>query len=682
MRMEEQEKTHIETVSSPHKGIKKQIDQNIQNAFRALNEYLWNCIDANSKNIWIDIELEKEILKGDIKEIEIKDDGNGINYDHLKKETFGVFNQSEKENIEEKHHSIPHGKNGYGRFSFIKFCNSVKWETVYKDTDGENKRYNIKIEHDQLNKYLPSEKEQTKELSGTKVIFSEFHQNNPLIDTKSKNKLSFIIQHIKLEFGWLIELTGINIFINKHKIDLSNLIETKIENEKLKIKDREFNLKVIFWNEKLIEESSRYYFINSKEKETYTKQINLIKINELNVSCYINSVFFDDYSDYAIRKTEEKTLVDNGEIYLELLEELEEVLLKKSKNLRRFLVENKFRDLSKKSYYNDLFVSSIEQKIKKPLFEKATKTIINYSPEIFKKKNDTQNKLILNFIYNSLDNDQSRQILINILKMLVNEENKSNLAELEKQLSKYKLENILGLIKLVEERFTTLEYLIKVIFDKDFYYLESDLQRLIEKEFWIFGEEYCLIGSENDRFKKLLEIYYEKILKFSTEEIKDIKASKKEVDLMISRKDWFGKNLTNTIIEIKKPGITLNTKNLDQIKEYSRIISEINEFNSNGEEWIFILIGNDYDQAVIDEIENKSSRREGLLIDNKRINHKIYVKKWSDILDDVNFRLKKLKETLNLKEERITEEVEKEISNAKGEKQKFLSKILKNDNKN
>jgi len=147
---------------------------------------------------------------------------------------------------------------------------------------------------------------------------------------------------------------------------------------------------------------------------------------------------------------------------------------------------------------------------------------------------------------------------------------------------------------------------------------------------------------------------------------------------MISRKDpSFGESIVNTIVEIKRPGSEskLKEKNLAQIKSYAKDISNIDKFNSNGEEWNFILVGSGYNDEVKYEIKNKSSLKEGLLLDKPEINQKIYVKKWADIIRDARYRMEYLKKKLDLEERQIAEEVEKEISLAKGDRQAFLNNI-------
>ncbi len=128
------------------------------------------------------------------------------------------------------------------------------------------------------------------------------------------------------------------------------------------------------------------------------------------------------------------------------------------------------------------------------------------------------------------------------------------------------------------------------------------------------------------------------------------------------------------VIEIKRPSIKLGKKELDQIKEYMEIIS--GEPSCNGEEfeWTFYLIGNDFNDHVRREISSISSRGEekkGLAFCDVKNHQKLYVRKWSDIINvDQKSRYKFLQDKLNLELEnleriKVDDVVESVIKNKK-----------------
>jgi DNA mismatch repair ATPase MutL len=67
-------------VEASHKSILSQIEDRIKNPFDAFNEFIWNSLDANAKNVEITIETGTN----SINKMEIVDDRDGINYEKLK----------------------------------------------------------------------------------------------------------------------------------------------------------------------------------------------------------------------------------------------------------------------------------------------------------------------------------------------------------------------------------------------------------------------------------------------------------------------------------------------------------------------------------------------------------------------------------------------------------------------
>ena len=79
----------------------------------AISEYIWNGFEANAKKVSIEYILNEAF---GVKELIIKDNGDGINYDELG-ETFGAFLASKKNLLSLQIKSK--ANKGKGRFSFL-----------------------------------------------------------------------------------------------------------------------------------------------------------------------------------------------------------------------------------------------------------------------------------------------------------------------------------------------------------------------------------------------------------------------------------------------------------------------------------------------------------------------------------------------------------------------------------
>jgi hypothetical protein len=207
-------------------------------------------------------------------------------------------------------------------------------------------------------------------------------------------------------------------------------------------------------------------------------------------------------------------------------------------------------------------------------------------------------------------------------------------------------------LKEIDHRLELVEVLKVLLFEKTMETLEvKHLQKILNEDFWIFGEQFRLFSNTEGSLKKVLIDYAKKIL-----EIKDPELNSKpngEVDLFLTRTEPVTETKQkNIIVEIKRPSKKLGKKEFDQIEKYMRGIKDQGICNGNNQYWEFYLVGNDYDDYIKDKLEQIRPLGEidrGLVItmgDNK---FKIYVRKWSDILEvEWGTKMKYLKDKLQI----------------------------------
>ena len=257
------------------------------NSVKSICEYVWNGFDANANHIRINTKTNQF---GQISEVQICDNGKGVEFDHLP-EKFKPFYQSEKVyNPNEKHLNI-HGKKGVGRLTFFTFASTAKWRTVYRK-QNENYIYNITIESDKLDLFTHDEEVLTSEPTGTIVSF--YNITDPELTV---NKLE--AELIK-DFCWYLELNKDNhysIYVDDTILDYSPLVVER-DSKDFSVKDinLSFSVDYVCWAQKL-SEYSKYYYLDSnnitKEKE-YTTFNN--KGDSFYHSIYIRSSLFDKFN--------------------------------------------------------------------------------------------------------------------------------------------------------------------------------------------------------------------------------------------------------------------------------------------------------------------------------------------------------------------------------------------------
>lgn len=192
-----------------------------------------------------------------------------------------------------------------------------------------------------------------------------------------------------------------------------------------------------------------------------------------------------------------------------------------------------------------------------------------------------------------------------------------------------------------------------------------DLQSFIEKHYWIFGEEYRMVCAEEVKFEEALKKYLYILRGVSEKKYMTHPDKYKEMDLFLTGTDFRDGRPHNVVVEIKNPTTIkqLKSEQLGQLERYMDVILKEDCFNDANEYWTFILIGQDYDDIVGRRIANKLN---GLVMNGD--NYALYVKKWSEIINEIERRLKYLLDKLKIERDTLSksnslQEISQEIAN-------------------
>lgn len=624
---------------------------------QAIAEYIWNGLDANANQIDVDFILDEENIELEIyKSISISDNGTGIPFDEIKIKFGKVLESPKGQSSGTDKSTLIHGKNGYGRYTFYSFAEHARWDTTYYQ-DHRYFNFNIEIDGSSLHDYGISEAIQVKEESGpgTKVVFTGIdHKLSPKAIT------DILIPYLKSEFAWyLIVRPDCKIRINGEILTYDDLIAETEEQTIVVIdkkgEDHEFNFTYIEWKEKLRDESSRIYMLNSamELKRSTTTKLNNKGDNFWHSIIVVND-FFDNINIYdsddedVTRKNLFSDLAEQY-IYRNLIEKLNNFL---SEKRRPFLKKHATRLIAQyesEKVFPD-FGNNAWDKIRKSELEDVVKGLYEVQPKIFTGLNLEQKKIFLQLLNELMDEDQ-RKPLLKIIEAVV-ELSDDERQDLVKILETTRLNYIVATIKLISDRLLMLNHLRQIVFNHEWGAQEvKHLQVFISKHFWIFGEEYRFVCAEEVKFREALLKYRQEVLGVeSTGEI-DHPDKNREMDLFLSGKDFRTGTPLNIVVEIKNPTTIkkLHQKQTSQIEQYMDVILQTDEFNSSKEQWEFYLIGQDYDSIVERKINDK---RTGLV--NEGDNYKFYVKKWSEIVGDAENRMRFLLERLKIERDNIS----------------------------
>lgn len=654
-----------QTVEITSAGIRKILNKYTPE--RAIAEYVWNGFDAKATVVNIDFEIDNAELDT-IKNIRITDNGTGICYEELPIK-FKKFYESQKRIANENNTEFTRGKNGYGRFTFYKFARFANWETRYSK-DAQIMSYDIRIDSDTLKDYTTTEPLVSDDTTtGTCVVFNEISSDiSSLFITKT------LIPYLKAEFAWFLELKSeYQIYINGQELDYSSIIAEQesispilSHNQKNNIN---FQCKYIRWNVKMNDEYSRFYFLNNDLELKFTKTTLLNKKGDnfwhsvIVIDDFFNEINCDnELDDNAIQPK----LFDNSadrKLFKELITQLNEFLKKK----RRPFLKEQAEVMVTKYKNEDVFPKFGTEDwdiVRREGLENFVKELYEVEPAVFMKLNKEQKRVFLELLNLVMDSGE-RDSLFKILDAVV-ELDSNDRKEFAKILEITRLKQVVSTIKLISDRLLTLENLKKIVFNHTLQANEvRDLQSFIEKHYWIFGEEYRMVCAEEVKFEEALRKYIYILRGVSEKKYIAHPNKYKEMDLFLTAIDFRDGRPHNIVVEIKNPTTIkqLKSEQLNQLEQYMDVILKQDCFNDANEFWTFILIGQDYDDIVGRRVINKLT---GLVQNDS--NYSLYVKKWSEITNEVERRLKYLLDKLKIERATLSKsqslnEVMNEVSN-------------------
>lgn len=630
----------------------KTITNDINKSDSAIKEAIANSIDANSKNIYINI-YEETTVDSTVNVtyfcLDIADDGEGI---PTEKNSFeNVFCQYK---VSTKDKKSQYGKKGKGRYTYLTITKSPDSMAIFTK-NSDNEIYRIYFEcKDNENIRIIQEKYKEEVKTQLKNDFSTLIQFKNLDELQfniKKNTKEEIISDIKNEiisfFADTIASKSKNIYLNNELLDIDNYLQKEIVSKEIIIKDIKFNIDFYIWNEKIKLKSDRQKHIlffdssqvlrgilpSGKHKiafNGYTRDHSVIVKSE-----YFSNKMFDEL-DYCNN-------LFSDSIVLNLKKEIELIL----ENILFELYKENIEKVSDE-YINFLNISKDE--ITKDVYHAL---LLPFVEKFGKQKISKDLKSVIAKLVNILASE-SPDTFINNLKTIL------SLTEEESIKIEYIQENY-GIIKAITEKEKLISRIdILNMFDnmvnginKKEIQERTELHKVIEKNLWIISEqfediEYSDISSD-ESLKTILE--NKNFYQFDSSELKKIVKehnTKKIPDIFIP----IHKDNIIYIIELKKPTVPIDKKIMDEIEEkYINTIKKINKNYKIKKKIMAYAIsdeirGNVYPRGNIDSYDMYSEAKSwGELIEETRgrynnkitdLDNKLKTSKWQNLTDFVS----------------------------------------------
>lgn len=625
-------------------------------AYQALAEFIWNGFDAGATVV--DVQFEQNEI-GYVSELRVVDNGSGIELEQLDKKFTPFLHSNKPVDPATTQHSPSsvHGKNGIGRLTFFKFATSAEWSTIYQNRVGKLKKYKIRVDAERLNFHKSNDEIDVDDATGTSVRFLN-------IFGLFESGLEGLGEYLVSEFAWLLELNAPKrtILVNGMPICHESLVADRGDFEK-EIQGVTFAVRFVRWSDNLHREYSRYYFIDSNDKEKWKRTTSLNnKGDSFYHSVYVKSKHFDSFNFSNLPGEDEagqdQTSLDFTEI------KKDDVFKELMSHLDLYLRQKRRPFLKKKS---KLFVSSLEKdkafppftadpwdQLRKSQLQDVMREIYEVEPRIFNGLSKQQTQTMVQLFSLAMDSSERNNLLEVIAQVVsLDAKDRSDLAEILKTTH---LSHVISTIKLIEDRLKAIDELKEMVFCEEFGANEKDhLQTHIERHYWIFGEQYHLVTAEEPKFDEALRKYTVYLTGVETGEKVDHEDKYREMDIFAVRVMHELDQINNIVVELKHPKITLGEKELRQVKKYLSVIFSEPMFNASNRTWDFYLVGKDFDGYIVGEMDsNKNHGEKHLVYKRSSPNYRIFDLRWSEIFANFEIKHKYLLEKLKMERDKIS----------------------------
>mgnify|MGYP006231313503 FL=1 len=652
----------VGTAEITDQGIRKHFTKWKKVPLQSVIELVANGFDANAKTVHVDVEYSE--MDG-LVSVSVLDDGTGIDIG-LCSEHFSRFYESSKKDDDDLQ-----GAHGRGRLAFHLLCNDATWFTKRSET----KNAKISIQNGTLREFRAAELTEIEQVAalkryqhGTYVQLSNFTANLPQIDD--------IASKLQCEFGWRLALNkNRKLFLNGKEVEVP---DNQLVKKTFQIEGESFDVSFVRWFDKPGVEKSYNYLVNSDGRVVFRELSSFNKKTGFYLSTYTSSQWirsFDKYSG-SLNFSSEPLANPTSPIYKELSKRISQVSSEIYEQFQIEQVEMQIALYENKGFFPEHSnLPDDEQTWRRKNIKSVVREIYVADPTLFRNLKPKQAKILIALLDKVLVSNENDELL-DVLECVLGLEGEK-LSTLSNQLSKTSLENVIATIEVLQKRDMAIYKLRELMVRHYKEVLETpDLQQIIEKNTWLFGNQYSLIGAEEADFQKIAVELRNHVKGINTldeedfehkdlEEGLNVEGVRRQVDLFLARK-MMAFDPSNrpyfkcTIIEIKKPSVALNRKHLNQIKDYARIIAQHVGFSDQKMKFELILVGrkvSDGDYDIPSALETAQEKNEpGLVFSQDKGRIKGFVKTWATIFDEFELSNHYLLDKLKLKRSSLENE--------------------------
>jgi len=597
---------------------------------QALSECIWNAVDAEATRVTVTADHDGF---GRLAAVRITDNGHGIppeEAESLFTYLGGSWKRSEKRSRNGKR--ILHGEEGKGRFRALALGRVAEWHITSRNRAGEMVQYRITIIKDNARNVRITEPVPAPagSVSGVEVCIREPYKDWEI-------EVEGVRQELCETYAlYLTEYSDVEILIAGMQLDPATVMEHRARFPLPDILDGQdkypVELEVIEWKT----ETERMLYLCSERGFPLHRITPGIQAPGFDFSAYLSSLY--------ISKLHERGVLGLTELDKNLHSAVEDAKTQLRDHFKQRAAAES-RNLvdqwkSEKVYPFGGEPTGPVQIVERQVFDIVALNVATSLPDF--QSQDTRNRRFqLRMLRQAIERSpEELQLIMSELLGL----SKRKQEELAKLLKRTSLGAIISAAKMVTERLDFLKALESMLFDlelKPHFKERSQLHRILAKNTWVFGEEFAL--SVNDR--SLTEVLRQHFQKQGREilvdtPVKRLDGTKGIVDLMLSRRVPSAREdeHEHLIVELKAPAVRIGVKETSQIKSYAFAIKNDERFQGVPTRWTLWLLANDLDDYAKNETK-QANLPEGVLWQGENPPMRIWVKRWSQVLNDCRTRL-------------------------------------------
>lgn len=604
---------------------------------KGIAEFVWNALDADATTVRVD--LVKNALGG-ITGIRISDNGHGITRERASHdfENLGASHKRRAVKTQIFGRAV-HGKEGRGRLKFFSLARRAHWYSVAQ-VDGELAALTLTIQANSLEHADLQDAEVNGKETGTVVELSSLKEPLEILDSNdSFRQVSTIFS------PYILQYPDVQVFYNSLAVDPRITIHKTfdIPQQPLICPTRtidDLRLKVIEWN---AQTDGRQIFFGGDNGIVLGSQAAYVTAPNFAYSAYAYSSFFRELSDANLLEVEGLNDPDFLHVIEHIRSDLKDYFRKRQADLSRGLIQ----ELKEEGAYPYEGEPGDEiEKRERQVFDIATYAVSSHSRE-FARADTSVKRMTLAFLKEAVKHNPDA--LSTILRAVVNLP-KGQQTEFSELLQRTELGNIISSSSLIADRVSTLSTLKTMVFEPKYRHTVKErgqLDALVRDNTWLFGEQFHFTLPEAGLARVMHRVSED--LGTNRRKVAVLKPDGKRgrVDQFLGRvvpgADQAKREYL--LVELKRPGLTIGRKELDQVEDYLNALRKQPDFSHTATTWHFYLITTEYDDAIEARI-TQSDRPRGVA--QLGDNYTVWVKTWGEILRESDARHQFIQDKLKI----------------------------------